>query len=92
MTERAYKIDKAVLTYLNEKSGTPILETIVHAAIQQAARNQAEVPPSIDEMDQSFARLNAKRQVSGIASAVKGVMKWWITDAGRAVLIEMQNE
>ena len=92
MTERAFKIDKAVLTYLSEKDGSPILETIIHAAIQDAARKQGEVPPSIDEMDQSFIRLNAKKNVIGLPSAVRGVMKWTVTDAGRATLIQMQNE
>jgi|GEM_PF-2300756 len=92
MTERAFKIDRAVLVYLNEQDGAPILETIVHAAVQSSFRRANEVPPSIDEMDQSFARLNGKRWCIGIPSAVKGVMKWSINDAGRVGLIQMNNE
>lgn len=92
MTERAYEIDRAVLAYLAAQDGAPMLEAIVHGAVQQNFRQENKIPPSLDEMDQSFARLNAKRWVVGLPTIIKGSMKWAVNDNGRAALLQMQNE
>lgn len=92
MTDRAFQIDKAVLAYLESIEGAPALEAIIHGAVGGMFQKQSQPRPSLQEMDQSFARLNSKRQVIGLPSAVKGSMKWTITDAGRAVLIQMNDE
>ena len=92
MTDRAFQIDKAVLSYLESLEGAPALEAIIHGALGGMFRKQNLPAPSLQEMDQAFVRLNTKRQVIGLPSAVRGSMKWSITDAGRAVLIQMNDE
>jgi hypothetical protein len=89
MTQRSQIIQKSILSFLNRLDGGQAVEAVVHAAVLSEMSRSGEVAPSIAEMDAAFRRLDDCRWILGVHSRVFGLMKWSITDAGVAALLEM---
>jgi len=89
MTARETTITKAILTLLNRLDGAQAIELIIHASVQTDMRNQGDTAASLREFEGALRNCDQNGWVIGVAAKVTKQMKWSISDAGRAALMEL---
>jgi hypothetical protein len=90
MTARQATIITHTLRFLELLEGAQAVEAVIHASVQGSMSLFGEVRPSFAEMSEAIKVCDERGWINGVVSRVKGVMKWNITDGGRAALLEMQ--
>ena len=87
MTTRERRILKAVLQYLHDADRGQRTELQIHAG---AFAHFEGGPPSVDELSFAIRMANGMRFARGVAARFAG-MKWNLTDAGEAALLELNE-
>lgn len=87
MTTREKKILKSVLQYLHDTDRGQRTEVQIHAG---AFAHFDGGLPSVDELSFALRLANGMQLVRGVPARF-GPMKWNITDAGEAALIELNE-
>ena len=89
MNPRTLRIAKAILTTLDRVSPAQLVETIIHADAQTQLRNAGETAPSLSEFNVALVTADQRGWITGVSARVTGQMKWSLSDAGKAALLEM---
>jgi hypothetical protein len=87
MTQREQKILKAVLAFLHALDRAQATDLVIAANAFGEAFGTPK--PSVGELAAVLAMCDAQGFVTGVAARFGGKMKWSISDAGEAALLEL---
>jgi len=82
--DREQLIITTLLRCLDRLEGGPALETILHAAVNLNLKPAA----LLSEFESALRACESRRWIAGLRTKL-GNVKWSLTDAGKAVLLEL---
>lgn len=89
MTDREIHIVKALLACLHNLDSIPVVETILHAAVNERLQSQGKGDASMNEVKDAIKHADAEGWIIGKPSVASGKMKWSISDKGESALTQL---
>lgn len=86
MTNRQKNLLRLGLKFLDQLDGGMVLETILRAGVSSLARPRALE----SELDEFISRAESEKWILGVRTRF-GEVKWKLSDAGKAALLELEH-